>query len=115
MSDWLREHGAQGLAELSSAGLFRELSHYRHLNKGTVWKHNDLTDMVYLSCAGAYADVVVCERHMASPLAQGVRRLGAGATVFRRLRDAVPVIEEMLTTGRTTDSDSGEPGGPSET
>jgi hypothetical protein len=115
MSDWVRRRGAPGLAGLPSAGLFRELSHYRHLNKGTVWRRNDLTDMVYLSCAGAYADVVVCERHMATPLAQGIRRLGSGAKVFRRLQDAVPVIEEMLTTGRTTDGDREEPGGPTET
>ncbi|TFV53905.1 hypothetical protein E4P41_20560 [Geodermatophilus sp. DF01-2] len=115
MSDWLHGHGAHGLAELPSAGLFRELAHYGHLNTGTAWKGNDLTDMVYLSCAGAYADVVVCERHMASPLAQGVRRLGAGATVFRRLRDAAPAIEEMLSTRPRTDGASQKPGGPTDT
>jgi hypothetical protein len=39
------------IRQLPATGLFREMLHERHLNKGTVWETNDLTDMVYLSCA----------------------------------------------------------------
>jgi hypothetical protein len=46
---------------------------------------------------------------MAGPLAQGVRHLGTGAKVFRRLRDADPFIEEALATRPTaTESNSEE-------
>jgi len=46
---------------------------------------------------------------MAGPLAQGVRRLGTGANVFRRLRDADPFIEEALATRQiATESNSEE-------
>jgi hypothetical protein len=96
LRNWMRNEAADGFRELPSIGLFREMMHDRHLNKGTVWKPNDLTDMVYLSCATGYADFVVCERHMGSVLTQGVRRLGRPTRVFRRLRDAVPAIEAAL-------------------
>jgi hypothetical protein len=82
--------------ELPATGVFREMLHERHLNKGTVWRHNDLTDMVYLSCAAGYADFVVCERHMGNVLTQGLKRLRRPTLVFRRLRDAVPAIEGRL-------------------
>ena len=52
-----------------AVGLFREVLHSRHLNKGTTWRPNDLTDMIYLSCAAGYAD-------------------------YRRLTDAVAAIEK---------------------
>ena len=93
---WMQNQAAETFRELPATGLFREMLHDRHLNKGTVWKTNDLTDMVYLSCASAYADFVVCERHMSSVLTQGLQRLGLRQNVFRRLRDAVPIIEAAL-------------------
>jgi len=76
--------------------MFREVLHERHLNKGTVWRRNDLTDMVYLSCAAGYADFVVCERHMGNVLTQGLKRLRRQPRVFRRLRDAAPAIGDRL-------------------
>jgi hypothetical protein len=96
LSLWALNEMAETIRVLPATGLFREMLHDRHLNAGTVWKTNDLTDMVYLSCAAGYADFVVCERHMGSVLAQGLRRLGRQQNVFRRLRDAVPAIEDAL-------------------
>jgi hypothetical protein len=84
------------IQQLPATGVFREMLHDRHLNKGTVWRHNDLTDMVYLSCAAGYADFVVCERHMGNVLRQGLKRLSRPTLIFRRLRDAVPAIRERL-------------------
>ncbi|MFD4864254.1 hypothetical protein [Streptomyces sp. NPDC058412] len=96
----LRQWGFKGLVqaigESPAAGLFREMLHSRHLNKGTTWRPNDLTDMVYLSCAAGYADFVVCERHMRDPLQHGLKRTGLSARVYRRLSDAVVAIEEAL-------------------
>ncbi|MGW5674095.1 hypothetical protein ACWEV4_03285 [Streptomyces sp. NPDC003860] len=81
-----------------AVGLFREMLHSRHLNKGTTWRPNDLTDMIYLSCAAGYADFVVCEKHMRDPLQHGLKRMGRSASVYRRLTDAVAAIEEALET-----------------
>ncbi|MFJ7267354.1 hypothetical protein ACIQV3_11990 [Streptomyces sp. NPDC099050] len=72
--------------------------HSRHLNKGTTWRPNDLTDMVYLSCAAGYADFVVCEKHMRDPLQHGLKRTGHSTRIDRRLADAVEVIEPALET-----------------
>lgn len=94
--DWLPDRLMEGIPGLRATGVFREMLHERHLNKGTVWRRNDLTDMVYLSCAAGYADFVVCERHMGNVLTQGLKRLRRPTLVFRRLRDAVPAIKERL-------------------
>lgn len=95
MSEWIWQHPAR-LSALPALGLFREVLHDRHLNRGLTWRPNDLTDMVYLSTAAAYADAVVCENSMGSALRRGVARLGGTTPVFRRLREAVPAIEHML-------------------
>lgn len=96
LSQWILNEMTETFRGLPATGLFREMLHDRHLNTGTVWRTNDLTDMVYLSCAAGYADFVVCERHMGTVLAQGLKRLGRPPKVFRRLRDAVPAIESAL-------------------
>jgi hypothetical protein len=93
---WLPDQLFDDISELPATGVFREMLHERHLNKGTVWRHNDLTDMVYLSCAAGYADFVVCERHMGNVLRQGLKRLNRPTPVLRRIRDAVPAIRERL-------------------
>jgi hypothetical protein len=88
---WIRAIG-----ESPAVGLFREMLHSRHLNKGTTWRPNDLTDMVYLSCAAGYADFVVCEKHMRDPLQHGLKRMGRSAGIYRHLTDAVAAIEKAL-------------------
>ncbi|MFD9720800.1 hypothetical protein [Streptomyces sp. NPDC059076] len=88
---WVRDIGSS-----PAVGLFREMLHSRHLNKGTTWRPNDLTDMIYLSCAAGYADFVVCEKHMRDPLQRGLKRMGRSVPVYRRLTDAVTAIEEAL-------------------
>lgn len=93
---WIQNQAVEDIRLLPATGLFAEMLQDRHLNKGTMWKENDLTDMVYLSCAAGYADFVVCERQMGSVLAQGLKRLGRRQNVFRRLRDAVPAVEAAL-------------------
>lgn len=90
---WVRAIGGA-----PAVGLFREMLQSRHLNKGTTWRRNDLTDMVYLSCAAGYADFVVCEKHMRDPLQHGLKRTGRATRVYRHLADAVAAIEEALET-----------------
>ncbi|WP_229695493.1 hypothetical protein [Streptomyces lacrimifluminis] len=88
---WVRAVG-----ESPAVGLFREMLHSRHLNKGTTWQRNDLTDILHLSCAAGYADFVVCEKHMRDPLQHGLKRMGRSAQVYRRLTGAVAAIEDLL-------------------
>ncbi|MFE2763347.1 hypothetical protein [Streptomyces halstedii] len=95
---WISTEAANDIRRFPALGLFREMLHNRHLNKGTKWRINDLTDMIYLSCAAGYADFVVCERHMRDPLNHGLRRLGLGTQVFRHLAEAADAIEEVLAT-----------------
>lgn len=99
-NELFRQWGFKGLVRAiggsPAVGLFREMLHSRHLNKGTTWRPNDLTDMIYLSCAAGYADFVVCEKHMRDPLQHGLKRMGRSAQVYRRLADAVAAIEEAL-------------------
>ncbi|MFD5873862.1 hypothetical protein [Streptomyces sp. NPDC060322] len=103
-----REWGFKGLVRAvggsPALGLFREMLHSRHLNKGTTWRTNDLTDMVYLSCAAGYADFVICEKHMRDPLQHGLRRTGLPTRVDRRLADAVAAIEAALATSPAPDT-----------
>lgn len=96
MSQWIGKSFAAGISALPATGLFRELLHEKHLNKGSRWVPNDLTDMIYLSCAAGYADIVVCERFTAAALSRGQRRLGRTPNAFRTLREAVPAVEAAL-------------------
>ncbi|MEU6061071.1 hypothetical protein [Streptomyces sp. NPDC047097] len=93
---WMTKKAAKDIAALPSLGLFREVFHTRHLKRGTTWRINDCTDMVYLSCAAGYADFVVCERHMREHLSHGLRRMASSTQVFRHLHEAVDAIEERL-------------------
>ena len=102
---WAEERAMSDIRALPALGLFRELFHGRHINKGTKWHPNDCTDMVYLSCAAGYADFVVCERHMREHLAHGVRRVAGPTQVFRHLHEAVDTIEKRLAQGCTPGSD----------
>jgi hypothetical protein len=82
--------------EMPALGVYREMLQQRHLNVGTTWKTNDLTDMVYLSCATGYADVVIAERHMTAIGSQSLRRLGRRPSVVSSLRAAIPIIEARI-------------------
>ncbi|WYB31079.1 hypothetical protein V6574_16445 [Streptomyces sp. SM1P] len=93
---WGFKGWVQAIGESPAVGLFREILHSRHLNKGTTWRPNDLQDMIYLSCAAGYADFVVCEKHMRDPLQHGLKRMGRSTQVYRRLTDAVAAIEKHL-------------------
>lgn len=99
LKDWgTGSQPVQKMSSLPALGLFREMLHERHLNRGTTWKPNDVIDMVYLSCAAGYSDFVVCERQMREPLARGAKRLERSAQVFRSLTEAVSAIEVALET-----------------
>jgi hypothetical protein len=95
-SSWFRRDFARSVGTLPSTGLFRELLHEKHLNKGSRWEPNDLTDMVYLACAAGYADIVVCERFTAAALSRGQKRLSRAVNSYPTLHAALPALEAIV-------------------
>lgn len=77
-------------------GLFRETLHEKVVNARSEWEGNDLTDMMYLTCAAGYADYVVGERSMVGQMRQALKRLSRPDNVYRRIKDLVPVLERDL-------------------
>lgn len=58
------------------------------------WTEHDLLDLFYLSCASAYADVVVAERKFTHLLRLAERTSPSGATVVPNLRSLTAVLAE---------------------
>lgn len=83
------------------SGLFTQ----RYLNATTVWKRNDLVDMLFLSCAAGHADFVAAETHTGTQLAQLQRSWERPQTVFTTLHD---MVEALLASGAKTATERGE-------
>lgn len=89
---WIERHQDGEVAGMPSMGLFREVLRGRHLNPGSTWESNDLTDMMYLCCAAGYADHVVGERSTIAQIEEAAARLGRTVSVHRRIRDLIPLL-----------------------
>ncbi len=89
MSEWVLSGFGPGPSRLRFTGVYREAMHAQHLNSATRCRPNDLTDLLYLSCAATYADVVAYDEHMVEILRQAGarlrRRVGAQEAPRRRL------------------------------
>lgn len=92
VDEWIQQHQDGEVADMPSLGLFREVLRGRHLNPGSTWESNDLTDMMYLCCGAGYADHVVGERSTIAQIEQAAARLGRDVSVHRRIRDVVPLL-----------------------
>jgi hypothetical protein len=77
-------------------GRYREVIHRRLSNPSDTWEPNDLYDLLFLSTAAGYGDVVVAERKMGNYLRQCEVAVTAGAQVFVTMADAVEAIEARL-------------------
>jgi hypothetical protein len=64
-----------------------EITHIRLRNPQDAWVENDLIDMLFLSCAAAYADFVVAERKATHLLRQASHWTSSGAAVYATLRE----------------------------
>ena len=58
-----------------------------------LWVENDLIDLLFLSCAAAYADFVFAERKATHLLRLAARRASSGATVFATLYELCHVLD----------------------
>ncbi len=66
LEDWLETDLEADLARMPYLARQREVIHQRLSNADDRWEANDLTDINYLCCASAYADVMVGERRSRS-------------------------------------------------
>jgi len=92
LAAWFEPLGDETIAKMPSLGIFREILHEKLLNPSTSWEENDLIDMMYMSCATAYADFVVAERNLTSHLRNALRRLGRPQMVYRSLVELAPIL-----------------------
>lgn len=86
---WIKGDWKEDLVSMPCLGLYREVLHGKQINGGTAWKGNDLTDLMYLTCAAGYADHVVGERSTISQMKQSNKRLGRPDNLYRNLNELV--------------------------
>jgi len=75
------------------ASYLSELHQLRYLDASYRWKSNDLVDITYLSCAAAYCDYVVAERHTGTQLRQIMTNRKTEPNTFITLSDLVSALE----------------------
>jgi hypothetical protein len=84
MSQWIRDTWDDTSIGAPAISMFRSAMVDKFLAGGR-WESNDLTDLIYLCTAAAYADYVVGERSAVGLLSQSVRRLDAPVSLHRRI------------------------------
>lgn len=67
----------------------------RYLSKAG-WKRGDLSDIMYLSCAGSYADYVVTENGANAYLRQAARAAGEPLNSYSTIEDCVTALDADL-------------------
>ncbi|MCC8250387.1 hypothetical protein [Saccharothrix luteola] len=93
---WLAEQGSEDLTALPYLGTVFEATHIRVRNAGDTWHAHDLTDLLYLACASAYADIVVCENKAADYLARAWRGRTGGAPLVTSLAALVTRLQPAM-------------------
>jgi hypothetical protein len=91
---WLLNHSEEDLARLPYVGTMYAATHARLRNAGDTWTSHDLTDMIYLACASAYTDIVVCEKKAADCLTRAWRRRTGGASLVTTLSALVEQVRQ---------------------
>lgn len=93
LETWFESHFTQDLRALGCLGLWNEVFQDKHLNATTRWSANDLTDMMYLTCAAGCADYVIAERSSRSYLNQAAKRLGRPIKVYSQIGELVVALQ----------------------
>lgn len=92
---WSKSSFESDITATNALGVWNSVYQDKHLNPGTRWSDNDLTDMMFLTCATGYADYVLGERSLVSYLNQAVRRLDRKTKVFSQITDLVGALHEI--------------------
>ncbi len=85
---WLAEKLDDDVNEMPSLGTFHRTIFDRVKNPEAKWEANHFNDIQFLSCAAAYADVVVGEKETTEHL-RHAQRGRAGAKICRKLPEAI--------------------------
>ncbi|MGM1059420.1 hypothetical protein [Saccharothrix sp. Mg75] len=93
---WVFGQAADDLATLPYLGAVFEATHIRLRNAGDAWHAHDLTDLLYLACASAYADIVVCENKAADYLTRAWRTCTGGAPLITTLTSLVEKLRPTM-------------------
>lgn len=95
---WGLDHVQEDLTRLPYLGTMHAATHSRLRNAGDTWNSHDLADMLYLACASAYTDIVVCERKAADYLTRAWRGRGGGAPLVTSLSALVDRLSGQVDT-----------------
>jgi hypothetical protein len=91
------EAGAdEKIRALPFTGLYGEARAQKLREVNFKWSENDLTDIIYLSCAAGYADVVIAEKRAASYLGTSAGKLGRGLNIFPSIESAIECVESLV-------------------
>ena len=90
---WRQTRADSDFALLPYLGMQRELIHLRLMNTADVWEPNDLVDILFLTCAAAYADYVVCENKTGDYLQRAGRHRPGGAMVMTSVDELMTALE----------------------
>lgn len=83
------------IGSLPYIGRWREVVHRRLSNSQNRWERNDLVDLLFLPCAAAYADHVVCERKTGGDLRAIAPRFDGGAAVHFRIEELLDALDAV--------------------
>ncbi len=95
LETWVESHFEPDVPGMRCLGLWNEVFQAKHINSTTKWKTNDLTDMLFLTCAAGYADYVLAERSATSYLNQTAKRLGRSINVYSRIDDLIVELQRQ--------------------
>lgn len=95
---WGLHHAQEDLVRMPYLGTMLAATHTRLRNAGDTWNSHDLTDMLYLACASAYVDIVVCERKAADYRTRAWRGRTGGAPLVISLSALVERLHGQLGT-----------------
>lgn len=91
--DWWIAHSYNDISRMPCLSRTRAIF-YTRMRNGTRWEPNDLHDILYLSCASGYADLVVGERRTIGEL-RTATQIVAGGRVASRLAEAPAALADL--------------------
>ena len=94
MEQWVESHFDADVRTMRCFGFWSDIYRVKHLNSQTIWRANDLIDMLFLTCAAGYADYVIGERSTTSHLKQAAKRLGRSIKAYSQMDDLVVALQD---------------------
>lgn len=94
LRSFIVEQQAKLLASQPFLGYYSELFVQRHISSSTLWKPNDLIDLMFLCCAAGYAEYVVAEKQTGTQLIQAQKSRGEPVTVHLNLKSVVDALSD---------------------